>query len=164
LAGDEGNIFVVGDPDQSIYGWRGADIRNILDFEKDYPEARTISLTYNYRSTQNILDAANELISNNLDRKEKELYTDCGSGEKIVFHLADTDKAESHYVIKSLNYLINEGYSLGDCAGLYRTHAQSRLFEEECIPKPSNTVSTGGNAFLRPVEIKKLPGLFEGGR
>ena len=154
LAGAEGNIFVVGDPDQSIYGWRGADIRNILDFEKDYPNAQTISLTHNYRSTQNILDAANEVIANNLDRKEKELYTDCGSGEKIVFYLAENDKDEAHYVIKSFSYLMDEGYSLGDCAILYRTHAQSRLFEEECIRYAIKYRIYGGMRFYDRMEIK----------
>ena len=154
LAGVDGNIFVVGDPDQSIYGWRGADIRNILDFEKDYSTARTISLTHNYRSTQNILDAANEVIANNRERKEKELYTDCGSGEKIVFYLAENDKDEAHYVIKSLSYLMDEGYSLGDCAILYRTHAQSRLFEEDCIRYAIKYRIYGGMRFYDRMEIK----------
>lgn len=154
LAAKHHHIFVVGDPDQSIYGWRGADIRNILDFEADYPDCLTIKLLQNYRSTQNILDASNALIAHNRDRKEKDLFTEAGPGEKIFFYTAENDKGEARFVIETIGQLIQQGYSYKDCAVLYRTHAQSRLFEEECIRYAIPYRIYGGQRFYDRKEIK----------
>jgi len=154
LTNKDQNIFVVGDSDQSIYCWRGADIRNILDFEKDYPNCRVIKLTQNYRSTQNILDAANSLIANNLNRREKDLFTDRGTGEKPAFYLATDDREEANFVIRNIASLIKEGYTYKDFAILYRTHAQSRPFEEECLRNKISYRTFGGMKFYERKEIK----------
>lgn len=154
LTNKEGNIFVVGDSDQSIYCWRGADIRNILDFEKDYPHCRVIKLTRNYRSTQNILDAANALIANNQNRREKDLFTDRGAGEKPAFYLATDDREEANFVVRNIASLIKEGYTYKDFAILYRTHAQSRPFEEECLRHKMPYRTFGGIKFYERKEIK----------
>ena len=131
LAGEHHNICVVGDDDQCIYEWRGADIRNILDFEKDFPDARVIKLEQNYRSVGNILAAAHSVIKNNRDRKHKELWTDREDGEKINYARCDSDKEEANYVTRQIDYLNRKaGRSYSDIAILYRTNAQSRLFEE----------------------------------
>lgn len=154
LAGDEGHIFAVGDPDQSIYRWRGADISNILDFSRDYPDCSELRLTQNYRSTQNILDAANALISHNCSRKPKDLFTDAGAGEKIVCHQAESDREEASFVVRHVSRLLDEGYSLSDCAVLYRTHGQSRLFEDECIRFNIPYRIFGGMKFYERKEVK----------
>ena len=155
LAGDEGCVFAVGDPDQSIYRWRGADIGNILDFAKDYPDCRELPLTQNYRSTQNILDAANALIAHNSSRKPKDLFTDSGAGEKIVLRRTEDDKEEASYVIRQVYELQQNGsYNLGDCAILYRTHGQSRLFENECIRYGIPYRVFGGLRFYERKEVK----------
>ncbi len=131
LASKHRNLCVVGDDDQSIYKFRGADITNILDFEKQFKEAKVIKLEQNYRSTQNILDAANNVIKNNKDRKSKKLWTDCGEGEKIVLSVLDDQVAEASYINNCIESLVLGGkYRYNDFAILYRTNAQTRAFEE----------------------------------
>ncbi len=131
LAKKHRNLCVVGDDDQSIYKFRGADITNILDFEKQFKEAQVIKLEQNYRSTQNILDAANNVIKNNRDRKSKKLWTSAGEGEKIVLSVLDDQIAEASYINNCIETLVNSGkYRYNDFAILYRTNAQTRAFEE----------------------------------
>ena len=131
LAGEHHNICVVGDDDQCIYEWRGADIRNILDFEKDFPEAKIVKLEQNYRSVGNILAAAHSVIRNNKDRKSKKLWTSREDGDKINYARCDSDKDEAGYVARQISCLKDKkGISYNDIAILYRTNAQSRLFEE----------------------------------
>ncbi|MEG1661150.1 MAG: UvrD-helicase domain-containing protein, partial [Clostridiales bacterium] len=154
LSGTNGNLFVVGDPDQSIYRWRGADISNILDFSTDYSDCREIKLTENYRSTQNILAVANEVIAHNQKRLQKDLFTRADPGEKVFFHQAETDRDEAHFVIGAVASLINEGYALSECAVLYRTHGQSRLFEEECGKYNLRYRVFGGMKFYERKEVK----------
>ncbi len=155
LAAKGDNLCVVGDPDQSIYGWRGADIRNILDFERDYPNCRVIKLEKNYRSTQNILDGANAVISHNSDRKPKDLWTDADAGELIGYHQAPTDRDEAYYVVEKINELRQkEGYRYRDFAILYRTHAQSRSLEEAFVKFNFPYKVFGGLRFYDRKEIK----------
>lgn len=131
LAKKHRNLCVVGDDDQSIYKFRGADITNILDFEKQFKEAQVIKLEQNYRSTQNILDAANNVIKNNRDRKSKKLWTSAGEGEKIVLSVLDDQIAEASYINNCIETLVHSGkYRYNDFAILYRTNAQTRAFEE----------------------------------
>ena len=131
LASGHRNLCVVGDDDQSIYKFRGADITNILDFEKQFKETKTIKLEQNYRSTQNILDAANDVIRNNKERKEKKLWTDAGAGEKIKLYVTDDQISEASYINFVIEKLVSEGrYKSGHSAILYRTNAQTRAFEE----------------------------------
>ena len=125
---------MVGDDDQSIYKFRGANIYNILNFEKHFPNARVIKLEQNYRSTQTILDAANGVIKNNEGRKEKALWTENGTGDKIDFEQFDTAYEEADYIAKDIRKKVEAGdYQYKDCAILYRTNAQSRLFEERFV-------------------------------
>lgn len=154
LAGENGNLFVVGDPDQSIYGWRGADIRNILDFEKDYPQAQVIKLVRNYRSTKTILDAANALIANNSQRKPKDLVTEAECGEKLLFYTANDDREEANFILRNICRWSEKGYKYSDCAVLYRTHAQSRLLEEQCLRLGVAYRVFGGQRFYERMEIK----------
>lgn len=154
LAGNAGNIFAVGDPDQSIYKWRGADISNILDFPRHYPDCAELQLNQNYRSTQNILDAANAVIANNQARKDKNLFTDIGSGEKLSYYHAGDDREEAYYVMRTVAELVREGYKLSDCAILFRTHGQSRLLEDECIRFNINYRVYGGMKFYERKEVK----------
>ena len=131
LAEKHRKLCVVGDPDQSIYSWRGANIRNILEFEKDFKDAKTITLEQNYRSTKVILDASNKLISKNAKRKEKNLFTDKQRGDDIEVREAPTEGMEAVWVAQNIKALVEEsGYSLNDIAVFYRTNAQSRNFEE----------------------------------
>ncbi|MDD5922817.1 MAG: UvrD-helicase domain-containing protein [Eubacteriales bacterium] len=130
LADKYRNLCVVGDDDQCIYEWRGADIRNILDFEKDFKEAKVIKLEQNYRSTGNILDAAYSVIHNNKGRKSKRLWTEKEAGEKIRYYRADSDREEADYTARQIGQMVRNGRSYDDFAILYRTNAQSRLFEE----------------------------------
>ncbi len=130
LAAKYRNLCVVGDDDQCIYQWRGADIRNILDFEKDFPEAKVIKLEQNYRSVGNILAAAHSVIENNSDRKGKELWTTREAGEKIVYHRTDSEKDEAYFVAREIELLKTGDRKYSDFAVLYRTNAQSRQFEE----------------------------------
>ena len=130
LAERHHNICVVGDDDQCIYQWRGADINNILDFERDFDEAKVIKLEQNYRSVGNILDAANSVIRNNRGRKSKKLWTAREAGDKIRYYRADNDKEEADYVARQISYMVQDGRNYDEFAVLYRTNAQSRLFEE----------------------------------
>ncbi len=131
LASKHHNLCVVGDDDQSIYKFRGADITNILDFEKQFRETKTVKLEQNYRSTQNILDAANDVIKNNLSRKQKKLWTDAGKGDKITLNVSDDQISEASYINACIERLVYDGsYKYSDFAILYRTNAQTRAFEE----------------------------------
>lgn len=157
LASKYKNLCVVGDDDQSIYKFRGANIYNILNFEKYFPEALVIKLEQNYRSTQNILDAANAVISNNVGRKEKSLWTDKGQGEKIIFEQLDSAYEEADYVARSIAGKVRRGEAIyKDCAVLYRTNAQSRLFEEKFIVSNIPYKIVGGVNFYARKEIKDL--------
>src|SRR5690606_13845972 len=131
LAARHRNLCVVGDADQSIYGWRGADVRNILDFEWDYPDARVVLMEQNYRSTGRILESANHVIANNLDRPEKKLWTDRPEGDPVYVYQAADERQEAAFVADAIELQRRQGRGYGDFTLLYRTHAQSRAFEEE---------------------------------
>ena len=150
------NICVVGDPDQSIYGFRGSNYRNILNFEKDYKNTKTILLEQNYRSTKNILGAANSIIKNNKNRKEKDLWTDNNTGDKIVYKRCDDEKDESNYVVSEITKLMNENVGLEDIAVLYRTNAQSRNIEEAFLRKNIPYKVVGSFYFYNRKEVKDL--------
>ena len=157
LAAKYRNLCVVGDDDQSIYKFRGANIHNILDFEKTFPDAKVIKLEQNYRSTQNILDAANAVIANNQGRKEKRLWTDNGAGDKITFEQLDTAAEEADFVARDIARRVRKGeYQYKDCAILYRTNAQSRLFEERFITANIPYKIFGGVNFYARKEVKDL--------
>ncbi len=157
LAAKHRNICVVGDADQSIYGWRGADIQNILDFEKDYPDAKLIKLEQNYRSTQVILDAANAVIDNNTGRKPKNLWTDNGNGREITYFQAMDERDEARFVVEQMQKLQQEqNQKLGDMAILYRTNTQSRVFEEMLIKSGISYNMVGGTKFYERKEIKDI--------
>ena len=157
LASKYKNLCVVGDDDQSIYKFRGANIYNILNFEKYFPEAKVIKLEQNYRSTQNILDAANQVIQNNVGRKSKSLWTNQGKGELIDFQQLDSAYEEADYVARDVAGKIRRGeYQYKDCAVLYRTNAQSRLFEEKFINANIPYKIVGGVNFYQRKEIKDL--------
>lgn len=161
LADKYRNLCVVGDDDQSIYKFRGANIRNILDYEKVYPDAAVIKLEQNYRSTQSILDAANAVIHNNVGRKEKALWTDKGAGSRIHFRQFDNAYEEAEYIADDIRSKIREGGRYGDCAVLYRTNAQARLLEERMVVEgiPYNVV--GGTNFYARQEIKDILGYLK---
>ena len=150
------NICVVGDADQAIYGFRGANYKNILNFEKDYPKALSIKLEQNYRSTKTILDAANDVIKNNEKRKEKNLWSTKGKGDKITYYRAYDEKDESHYTAMTIKKLIEEGVDASDIAVLYRTNAQSRVVEEEFLKQNIPYHIVGGFSFYQRKEIKDL--------
>ncbi|QXN87831.1 DNA helicase PcrA [Tetragenococcus halophilus] len=151
------NLCVVGDADQSIYGWRGADMQNILDFEKDYPEAQTIYLEQNYRSTKNILQAANQVITNNQNRKDKKLWTDNTAGQTISYYRGDSERDEAQFVVKNIQQTIDtEGKEYGDFAVLYRTNAQSRVIEEMLLKANIPYTMVGGHKFYDRKEIKDV--------
>lgn len=157
LADKYRNLCVVGDDDQSIYKFRGANIYNILNFEKHFPDAVTIKLEQNYRSTQNILNAANSVIANNVGRKAKTLWTANGEGEKIDFEQFDTAYEEADYVARDIASGVRDGkYGYGDYAVLYRTNAQSRLFEERFIVSNIPYKIVGGVNFYARKEVKDL--------
>lgn len=156
LADKHHNICVVGDSDQSIYGWRGADITNILNFEQDYPNARSILLEQNYRSTSNILNAANAVIQNNAGRKAKNLWTDRGEGEPIIVYQADSEHEEGYYVTSEIRKHLQTGRKYADHAILYRTNAQSRVMEEILIKSDIPYQIVGGIKFYDRKEIKDL--------
>lgn len=156
LAAAHRNLCVVGDSDQSIYRWRGADISNILNFEKDYPEAKTIMLEQNYRSTGYILKAANEVISRNTGRKPKNLWTDRGDGSKIKIYYADSEHAEGYHIVSEIQQHIRDGRSYRDHAILYRTNAQSRVIEEIFLKSNIPYQIVGGIRFYERKEIKDL--------
>ena len=151
------NLCVVGDDDQSIYKFRGANIYNILNFEKHFPDAKVIKLEQNYRSTQNILDAANSVIANNVGRKDKSLWTDNGKGDKIQFQQLETGYEEADYIVRDIASKVRRGeYSYKDCAILYRTNAQSRLFEEKFVLSNIPYQIVGGVNFYSRKEVKDL--------
>lgn len=148
-------LTVVGDSDQSIYAFRGATVRNIMEFEKDFPNAETILLEQNYRSTQNILDAANAVISNNQDRKDKKLWTSEGTGESIVGWVAENEQSEARFIVDRVDELIdNEKYTYGDFAVFYRTNAQSRAIEDALVRSGIPYKVVGGTRFYERKEIK----------
>lgn len=148
-------LTVVGDADQSIYAFRGATVRNIVEFEKDFPDAETILLEQNYRSTQNILDAANAVISNNQDRKDKKLWTSEGTGESIVGWVAENEQSEARFIVDRVDELIdNEKYTYGDFAVFYRTNAQSRAIEDALVRSGIPYKVVGGTRFYERKEIK----------
>lgn len=156
LADKHHRICVVGDSDQSIYRWRGADISNILNFEKDYPEAKTILLEQNYRSTSTILDAANEVIGQNTGRKPKKLWTDKGDGDKIKVYRADSEHDEGYFVTTEIHNSVKNGRNYREHAILYRTNAQSRVIEEILIKSDIPYQIVGGIKFYDRKEIKDL--------
>lgn len=157
LASGRENLCVVGDDDQSIYKFRGANIYNILNFEQHYPNASVIKLEQNYRSTQNILNAANHVIANNKGRKEKSLWTEMPEGEKIFFEQFDSAYEEADYIAKDIEKKVRKKeYDYGDCAVLYRTNAQSRLLEEKLLMSGIPYKIVGGVNFYARKEIKDL--------
>ena len=156
LAGGTKNLCVVGDDDQSIYKFRGANIRNILDFEKVYSDAKVIKLEQNYRSTQVILDAANAVIANNAARKPKALWTEQKDGEKIHFHQFDTAYEEAQFIVDDIDRKCRKGLEYGDFAVLYRTNAQARLLEERFVVAGTPYEVVGGTNFYARREIKDV--------
>ena len=151
------NICVVGDADQSIYGWRGADMQNILDFEKDYPQAKVVLLEENYRSTKTILQAANDVIKNNKNRRPKNLWTQNEDGEEIVYYRANDEQDEAVFVAKTIEELSREaGYKHRDFAVLYRTNAQSRTIEEALLKSNIPYTMVGGTKFYSRKEIRDV--------
>jgi DNA helicase-2/ATP-dependent DNA helicase PcrA len=155
LTGKEGNVVAVGDEDQSIYRFRGADINNILNFERDFPGARIIKLEQNYRSTGNILDAATGVVSNNIARKGKRLFTESGRGDPIRIVTCSNDREEAQFVIEKITAMGGE-YKLSDFAVLFRTNAQSRPFEEELLRANMPYSVVGGVKFYERAEIKDV--------
>ena len=147
-------LMVVGDADQSIYAFRGADIRNIMDFEKDFPDARTVMLEQNYRSTQTILTAANAVIERNAGRKPKRLWSDAGDGDRIVGYVADTEHDEARFVSDEIDRLTDAGTRAGDVAVFYRTNAQSRVFEEIFMRTGMPYKVVGGVRFYERREVR----------
>jgi DNA helicase-2/ATP-dependent DNA helicase PcrA len=163
LAGERKNVCAVGDEDQSIYSWRGADIRNILEFEKDFPNARIVRLEQNYRSTQNILEAAGAVVANNLQRKGKKLWTDRQGGSLIGYYEAPDGENEALFVADRIQQFLratnsSETQEPGRAAILYRTNAQSRLFEEALRRYNISYTMVGGFSFYERAEIKDLLG------
>jgi DNA helicase-2/ATP-dependent DNA helicase PcrA len=156
LAAKERNICVVGDDDQSIYGWRGADLRNILEFEKDYPDAKVVKLEQNYRSTQRILDAAWSLVCNNPGRRPKKLWTDLGEGDKMECLRVTDEEAEASFIAKEVAKGVRGGMSYSDYAVLYRTNTQSRTIEEAFRREGVPYVVVGGMKFYDRKEVKDL--------
>jgi DNA helicase II / ATP-dependent DNA helicase PcrA len=156
LADRDKNITVVGDPDQSIYAWRGADIRNILNFEQDYPSCQVIKLEQNYRSTANILEGANHLIEHNMSRKPKSLWTEKDEGEKISLFEATDEKEEAEFLVRDIKELAQEGKRLSDFVVFYRLHAQSRVIEEALRRANVPYQIIGGIRFYDRREIKDL--------
>ncbi|MDB7370727.1 DNA helicase PcrA [Enterococcus faecium] len=157
LTGRFRNLCVVGDADQSIYGWRGADMQNILDFEKDYPDAAVILLEQNYRSTKNILSAANQVIENNSNRKPKNLWTENKEGNKITYYRADNERDETRFIVDRMQEEIRSNHrNYGDFAILYRTNAQSRVMEETLLKANIPYKMVGGHKFYDRKEIKDI--------
>ncbi|MCC9933211.1 DNA helicase PcrA, partial [Streptococcus agalactiae] len=151
------NICVVGDADQSIYGWRGADMQNILDFEKDYPQAKVVLLEENYRSTKKILQAANNVINHNKNRRPKKLWTQNDEGEQIVYHRANNEQEEAVFVASTIDNIVREqGKNFKDFAVLYRTNAQSRTIEEALLKSNIPYTMVGGTKFYSRKEIRDV--------
>lgn len=161
LAGKYGNLCVVGDDDQSIYGWRGADIHNILNFEKDFPGTTTIRLERNYRSSENILNAANSVIKNNYMRKSKTLRTEAEPGENICFYKADNDRDEANFISRTIAEGVENGAAYSDFAILYRNNALSRVIEEGLVKADIPYRLFGGTRFYDRKEIKDVMGYLK---
>ena len=156
LAAAHHNIMVVGDDDQSIYSWRGADIRNILEFEDDYPEAHTVKLEQNYRSVGNVLAAANAVIANNQHRKEKKLFTTAEDGDKIQVYMAADERDEGRWIAGEIEKLRTQGYSYNQVAVFYRTNAQSRMLEDMLLRAGVPYRIVGGTRFFDRAEIRDV--------
>lgn len=156
LAGKHGNVFAVGDPDQSIYAFRGADIRNILEFERDFGGAQTIALEQNYRSTNAILRAANSVIANNRERKPKNLFSDLGEGDPVRVLEVEDEHAEARFVASEIAGLVDEGYAGAEIAVFYRTNAQSRVVEDVLVRQEIPYQVIGGPRFYERAEIKDV--------
>jgi DNA helicase-2/ATP-dependent DNA helicase PcrA len=155
LAAQHHNVFAVGDPDQSIYSWRGANVDNILNFERDFPGAKIITLEQNYRSRSTILNAANGLIRHNISRYEKNLWSTLGPGEKIGLYIAENDHGEAEFVARKL--LRHHGnFTLNDCVIFYRTNFQSRIFEDMLLKLRIPYTIIGGLSFYQRREIKDI--------
>jgi DNA helicase II / ATP-dependent DNA helicase PcrA len=151
------NLCVVGDADQSIYGWRGADMQNILDFEQDYPDAKVVLLEENYRSTKTILQAANEVINNNKKRRPKKLWTQNADGENIIYHRSGDEREEANFVAGQINHELQENKrQYSDFAVLYRTNAQSRAIEEALLKSNIPYTMVGGTKFYSRKEIRDV--------
>jgi len=151
-----GSITVVGDEDQSIYRWRGADIRNILDFEKDHPGAKIVKLEQNYRSTGHILRAANAIIEKNSERRPKRLFTEAGDGDPIISFEGETERDEAEFVASRIDAALPEGHAPRDFAVFYRTNAQSRVLEDALRARDLPYAVVGGTRFFDRAEIKNL--------
>ena len=156
LAEKYGNLAVVGDDWQSIYSWRGADMRNILSFKKDYPEAKVIKLEQNYRSTGNVIQAANALIKNNVEALKKELWTENQIGEKIQYIEAVDDRSEANWIAENIEEYVKNAESYSDNLILYRTNAQSRGLEEALLKKAIPYKVIGGLKFYDRKEVKDI--------
>ena len=156
LAGERRNLCVVGDDDQSIYSWRGADIRNILEFEKDFPGVKIVRLEQNYRSTSTILAAAGEVVKQNFGRKGKTLWTENPPGEKIRYERVESDREEARFVCREITRLRNSGVPLAEMAVFYRTNAQSRLIEETLVGEALPYHIVGGVRFYARMEVKDI--------
>ncbi len=154
LAAKHGNVFAVGDPDQSIYAFRGADIRNIMEFERDFPGTRVIALEQNYRSTNMILRAANSVIDNNRERKPKRLFSDLGEGDPVRVVEVEDEHAEARFVAAEIASLIDGGYSASEIAVFYRTNAQSRVLEDVLVRQDVPYQVIGGPRFYERAEIR----------
>jgi DNA helicase-2/ATP-dependent DNA helicase PcrA len=160
LAEKHQNVFAVGDPDQSIYSWRGADVHNILNFEKNFPGAKIIALEQNYRSKSNILAAANLLIEENAGRYKKHLWSDRGEGEKIGLFLAKNEHEETAFVVERIKKHHQDHIALSECVIFYRTHFQSRTFEDALLRARIPYVIIGGLSFYQRKEIKDILALL----
>lgn len=157
LSAHHQNVFAVGDPDQSIYSWRGAQVANILNFERDFPGAKVVSLEQNYRSTSTILKAANALIQNNESRYEKNLWSERGEGEKIGFCLCEQEREEATFVLDRLyQHHVKQNIPLNECVIFYRTHFQSRTFEDALLRENIPYIIVGGVSFYQRREIKDI--------
>ena len=156
LAGEHRNLFAVGDPDQSIYAFRGADIRNILEFERDFPGTRTIPLEQNYRSTNTILRAANHVIANNRERKPKNLFSELGEGDPVRVYEVEDEHAEARFVAAEIAGLVEEGFGGAEIAVFYRTNAQSRVLEDVLVRQEIGYQVIGGPRFYERAEIKDV--------
>ncbi len=156
LAEKHRNVFAVGDPDQSIYGFRGADIRNVMEFEQDFPGSYTIALEQNYRSTQHILDAANGVIRHNRERKEKNLWSELGEGDPVHVVEVEDEHAEARFVAAEIAALVEQGYNGNEIAVFYRTNAQSRVLEDVLVRQGVAYQVIGGPRFYERAEIKDL--------
>jgi DNA helicase II / ATP-dependent DNA helicase PcrA len=156
LAEKHSNVFAVGDPDQSIYAFRGADIRNVLEFERDFPGARSIALEQNYRSTNNILEAANAVIRHNRERKDKNLWSELGDGDPVRVVEVEDEHSEARYVAAEIALLVEQGYSGREIAVFYRTNAQSRVLEDVLVRQGIAYQVIGGPRFYERAEVKDL--------